>query len=130
MSIDKTLKLFLNFLRQTIFGEELQKLTLSDQIFAHIQSTYQFALTIHLWVGGPSTEVTQPISHVLILKNVVVGKLYVLRSEQVEQGFGEATLWLVGRALDEDDDWRFAQNALDFGVPDLLLLLEVVPEVF
>jgi hypothetical protein len=130
MSIDKTLKLFLNLLRQTIFGEELQKLTLSDQIFAHIQSTYQFALTIHLWVGGPSTEVTQPISHVLILKNVVVGKLYVLRSEQVEQGFGEATLWLVGRALDEDDDWRFAQNALDFGVPDLLLLLEVVPEVF
>ena len=105
MPIHKALKLLLNPLGQTIFREKLQKLSLGYQFFTDIKSAYEFSLAVYLWVGRPPTVVAQPIPHILIFKNVVVGKLYILRPQQVEECLGEAALWLIGCALDEDDDW-------------------------
>lgn len=105
MRLDKTLKLLLNLLRKTIFGEQLQKLTFSDEIFAYIQSADEFALAIDLRVGGPPTIVAQPVPHILVLEYIVVVELYILCPEQVEQGFSEPAFWFLGGPLDKDDDW-------------------------
>lgn len=79
-------------------------------------------------IGGPATVISEPVSHVLISDDVVVGEGDILVLQQLEEGFGEAAFGTFCSALDEDDDLRFFENALDLRMPYCLILLELLPK--
>ena len=107
------------------FGEQGQKLSLLDEFFAYIKSSYEFSLTVDLGVGWPTAVVSEPVAHILVLNDVVKRELDLMLFENVKHGLGKPALRLACSSLYEYYDWRFAQNALDFGMPNFLLLLEV-----
>lgn len=81
-------------------------------------------MSVDLRVGGPSTIVSEPVSHVFVFDDVVKVVFYLLVFQDAEHGFGKAALGVLGGPLDEDYDWGLVEDTFDFRMPDLFLLLE------
>lgn len=111
-----------------ILGNTTHKLSLSHQLLANIQTSNYFTIGVDLRICGPSTVISQPVPHVLIGDDVIVGEGDVLVLQQLKEGFCEAAFGVFCGALDEDDYLRLFENALDLGMPYSLILLELLPK--
>jgi hypothetical protein len=109
----------------TAFREKWQELSFGNQFFADIKTSNEFSLAVDLGISRPSTVVSEPIPHILVFDNVVESKLYLVLFQHFEHGLRESAFGFARSSFDEDDHRRFAENAFDLWVPDLLLLLEV-----
>ena len=124
MLFDQSLVLFFSTSHSAAFGEKGQKLSFGDKLFAHIKTSNKFSLAVDLGISRPSAIVSQPISHILVLDDVVKGKLYLVVLQHLEHGFCKPALRLTGSSLDKDDHRRLTQNAFDLRMPYFLLLLK------
>lgn len=82
-------------------------------------------MAIHLWVGGPSTVISDPKPHLLIRDDVVESELNLVLFEDLKHGLSESALGSLWSAFYEDYDRRLGQDTFDLGVPNFLLLLEI-----
>ena len=81
-------------------------------------------MTVDLRVGRPSGIISEPVAHILIFDDVVEGELNLTVFEDFEHGLGESAFGLAGGTFDEDNHRRLVEDAFDFRMPDLFLLLE------
>ena len=88
----------------TAFGKQRNKFSFGHQIFTDVKSSNELPLTVNLGVSGPSTVISDPVSHVLILNNIVVGELNLVFLQYFEHGLCKSAFWVLGRALYENYD--------------------------
>ena len=88
----------------TAFGKQRNKLSFGHQIFTDIKSSNELPLTINLGVCGPSTVISNPVPHVLILNNIVVGELNLVFLQYFEHSLCKSAFWVLGRTLYKNYD--------------------------
>ena len=103
MFFDQRLEFFLSAGYSAAFRKKGQELSFGDQFFADVEAPNEFSLAVDLWIGGPSTVVSEPIPHILIFDDIVESKLYLVVLEYFQHGFRESAFGLTGSSFDEDD---------------------------